>query len=72
MIKSFRHKGQRFYTADSKVGIVPEHAKKLRLQLNMLALAAGPGDMVSPGWFCTLFVGVSNITGPFESTETGD
>jgi len=52
MIKSFKHKGlEKFYTTGSKAGIIPEHAKKLRLQLNMLALATAPEDMISPGWF---------------------
>jgi len=51
MIKSFKHAGlERFYTKDSKAGINPAHAKKLRDQLTALDAAERPGDMSAPGW----------------------
>ena len=51
MIKSFRHAGlEKFYKRDSKAGIVPSHAKKLRDQLTTLDAAEKPGDMNAPGW----------------------
>lgn len=52
MIKSFKHKGlEKFYVSGSKAGIIPDHAKRLRLQLNTLALASSPEDVATPGWF---------------------
>jgi proteic killer suppression protein len=37
MIKSFRHAGlEKFYKTDSKAGIQPNHAQKLRVQLTAL------------------------------------
>jgi proteic killer suppression protein len=51
MIKSFRHAGvERFFLTDSKSGIQPKHAKRLRLQLTTLDAATGPNDMNLPGW----------------------
>ena len=51
MIKSFKHAGlERFYRTDSKAGIIPAHAKKLRAQLTALDAAAKPGDVNAPGW----------------------
>jgi toxin HigB-1 len=51
MIKSFKHAGlERFYAKDSKSGIHPAHAKKLRDQLSVLDAAERPGDMGAPGW----------------------
>ncbi len=51
MIKSFRHAGlEKFYKNDSKAGINPSHAKKLRKQLASLDAAAKPEDMNAPGW----------------------
>jgi proteic killer suppression protein len=52
MIKSFKHKGlEKFYATDSKAGIIPEHAKKLRQQLSFLDEAVNPQDMNYAGWF---------------------
>jgi proteic killer suppression protein len=49
MIKSFRHAGlERFFKTDSKAGIQPDHAHKLRLQLTALNEARGPSDMANP------------------------
>jgi proteic killer suppression protein len=49
MIKSFRHAGlDSFYRSDSKAGIQPAHATKLRRQLTLLA---SPKDMNVPGWY---------------------
>lgn len=51
MIKSFRHAGlEKFYKTDSKAGIQPEHATKLRRQLTLLDASASPQDMNVPGW----------------------
>jgi proteic killer suppression protein len=51
MIKSFKHRGlEKFYNTDSKAGIIPGHANKLRLQLTALDLATVPGDLARPGW----------------------
>ena len=51
MIKSFQHAGlEKFYTKDSKAGINPSHAKKLRAQLTALDAAGEVTDMALPGW----------------------
>ena len=51
MIKSFRHAGlEKFYRTDSKAGIQPEHATKLRRQLTLLDASTSPKDMNVPGW----------------------
>jgi proteic killer suppression protein len=51
MIKSFKHSGlEKFYETDSKAGIIPAHAKKLRDQLSMLDLATKPSDLDKSGW----------------------
>ena len=51
MLKSFKHRGlEKFFTEDSKAGIQPDHAKKLRLQLTALNSAKKPTDMDAPGW----------------------
>lgn len=51
MIKSFKHKGlEKFYATDSKAGIIPAHADKLRDQLSTLNLATSPFDMDNRGW----------------------
>lgn len=51
MIRSFRHDGiERFFRTGSVAGIQPKHAKRLRLQLGRLDMAAGPRDMDFSGW----------------------
>ncbi len=51
MIKSFKHAGlKKFYETDTKAGIIPSHAKKLRNQLSVLDVATKPGDMNKSGW----------------------
>ena len=51
MIKSFKHKGlEKFYLTDSKAGIIPAHAEKLRDQLTALAFAESARDMDHQGW----------------------
>jgi proteic killer suppression protein len=51
LIKSFKHKGlEKFYLTDSKAGIQPTHAVKLRRQLTELSLAQKPLDVDVPGW----------------------
>ena len=50
MIKSFRHAGlENFYRTDSKAGIQPAHATKLRRQITLLDASASPQDMNVPG-----------------------
>lgn len=52
MIKSFKHKGlEKFYQTDSKAGIIPAHAKRLRQQLTFLTRAVRPKEMDVEGWF---------------------
>jgi proteic killer suppression protein len=49
VIKSFRHAGlEKFFKTDSKAGIQPHHAQKLRVQLTALNEAKGPSDMATP------------------------
>jgi proteic killer suppression protein len=51
MIKSFKHKGlEKFFLTDSKAGIQPAHANKLRKQLTFLNIAQQPSDMGQAGW----------------------
>ncbi|HXS12217.1 MAG TPA: type II toxin-antitoxin system RelE/ParE family toxin [Acidobacteriaceae bacterium] len=51
MIKSFKHKGlEHFFFTGSKAGILPEHTKKLTVQLGYLNIAREPGDMGVSGW----------------------
>jgi toxin HigB-1 len=51
VIKSFRHAGlEHFYRTDSKAGIQPAHATKLRRQLSLLDASASPKQMDVPGW----------------------
>lgn len=50
MIRSFSHKGlERFFTDGNKAGIRPEHAKRLRLILGLLAAAREVRDLSFPG-----------------------
>lgn len=51
MIKSFRHKGiEDFFRTESKAGIQPKHAPKLKFQLFALNNAKSAKDMIAPGW----------------------
>lgn len=51
MIVSFRHKGlKKFFQTGSTVGIQPQQAKRLRLQLVALDTAATIEDMNIPGF----------------------
>ena len=51
MIRSFRHVGlEAFFRTGAKAGIRPEHAKRLRLQLEHLHRSGKPSDMNLPGW----------------------
>jgi proteic killer suppression protein len=51
VIKSFRHAGlERFFHTDSKAGIQPAHATKLRRQLSLLDASTSPKQMDVPGW----------------------
>jgi proteic killer suppression protein len=49
MVKSFRHAGlEKFFKTDSKAGIQPHHAQKLRVQLTALNEAKQPSDLATP------------------------
>lgn len=51
MIKGFAHKGlAAFYETGSLKGIVPQHARKLRLILTTLDDAASPDDVDLPAF----------------------
>lgn len=51
MIRTFRHKGLKsFFESGSKAGIRPNHASKLRRQLERLEIAKDPDDMNVAGW----------------------
>jgi toxin HigB-1 len=51
VIKSFRHKGvEQFFKTESKSGIQPKHAERLRKQLFALDNAKTPNDMNAPVW----------------------
>jgi proteic killer suppression protein len=51
VIRSFLHNGiERFFLSGSKAGIQPQHAKRLRLQLERLHRAATAQDMNLPNW----------------------
>jgi Plasmid maintenance system killer protein len=51
VIRSFRHKElAALYRTDSKAGVQPAHAAKLRRQLAKLDTVANPQDMDIPGW----------------------
>ena len=50
MIRSFRHKGLAdFFATGSVRRVQPKHAKRLRLILTMLNVAAHAGQMAAPG-----------------------
>ena len=53
MIKSFKHAGlEKFFLTESKAGIQPEHAKRLKDILGRLHVATAPKQMDIPGsWF---------------------
>lgn len=51
MIKSFKHKGLRQYFENgSTAGIMPQHAKKLKVQLAVLNQADKVSDLDLPGY----------------------
>jgi proteic killer suppression protein len=51
VIQSFRHKGlRRFYESGGLGGILPKHAKRLRMLLAALDTAHVIGDMDVPGF----------------------
>lgn len=51
MIKSFKHKGLRqYFETGSTAGIMPQHAKKLKVQLAVLNEADKVGDLDLPGY----------------------
>ncbi|MFF2051066.1 type II toxin-antitoxin system RelE/ParE family toxin [Leifsonia sp. NPDC058194] len=60
MIRSFTHKGlAAYYRSGSVKGIVPQHAKRLRLILSVLDDAAVPADVDLPAF------GLHSLKGDF-------
>lgn len=71
MIKSFRHKGvEDFFRTESKAGIQPKHAQKLKLQLFVLNNAKSAKDMNAPGWNLHPLRG--NLEGHWSVTVNGN
>ena len=71
MIKSFHHAGlEKFYRKDSKAGINPSHAKKLRKLLTALDAAAQSEDMNVPGWDLHPLKG--NLAGHWSGSVNGN
>lgn len=71
MIKSFRHKGvEDFFRAESKAGIQPKHARKLKIQLFVLNNAKSVRDMNAPGWNLHPLHG--NLEGHWSVTVNGN
>lgn len=51
MIASFHHKGlESFYTSDSKAGILPDQAKRLRRRLDVMNQAQTIEELNVPGF----------------------
>ncbi|OON41480.1 Killer protein [Izhakiella australiensis] len=51
MIKSFKHKGlKQYFETGSTAGIMPQHAKKLKVQLAFLNQADKASDLDLPGY----------------------
>ena len=51
MIRSWQHKGlKKFYDTGSKSGINPDHAKRLKILLQLLNAANKPECMDAPGF----------------------
>jgi proteic killer suppression protein len=51
VIKSFKHDGvERFFKTESRAGIQPKHAARLKLQLSLLNAAESAQEMNLPGW----------------------
>jgi proteic killer suppression protein len=71
MIKSFKHRGlEKFYNTDSKAGIIPAHAKKLRDQLAVLDVATKPADLDKSGWQLHPLTG--NLAGHWSISVNGN
>lgn len=51
MIKSWKHKGiRRFYLSDDKSGIIADHAKRIKIILQLLDAANSPNRLNLPGF----------------------
>jgi proteic killer suppression protein len=51
MIKSWKHKGiKRFYLSDDKSGIIADHAKRIKVILQLLDAANSPNRLNLPGF----------------------
>ena len=71
MIRSFKHKGlAKFFKTGSTAGIQAAHAKRLRLILGRLYVAAGAKDMDLPGLRLPELSG--NRTGIWSVTVSGN
>jgi proteic killer suppression protein len=71
VIKSFRHKGvEDFFKTESKAGIQPKHANRLKVQLFALNSAKSEKDMNAPGWGLHPLRG--NLEGHWSITVNGN
>jgi toxin HigB-1 len=71
VIKTFRHKGvEDFFKTESKAGIQPKHANRLKLQLFALNNAKSEKDMNAPGWGLHPLHG--NLEGHWSITVNGN
>jgi proteic killer suppression protein len=71
VIKGFRHRGiEKFFTSESKSGIQPKHANRLRILLTTLNLATNPMDMNREGWGWHPLKG--DLSGHYSVTVNGD
>jgi proteic killer suppression protein len=71
VIKTFRHKGvEDFFKTESKAGIQPKHANRLKFQLLALNNAKSAKDMNAPGWGLHPLQG--NMEGHWSITVNGN
>lgn len=71
MIKTFKHKGlELFSETDSKAGIQPHHASKLKRQLLRLDIAKSHEDMNVPVWNLHSLTG--DLAGHFSIAVNGN
>jgi len=71
MIKSWKHKGLRiFYESGSKEGILPAHARRLKIILQLLDAAATPHCLELPGMHFHSLKG--NLTDFYSVRDSGN
>lgn len=71
MIKTWQHKGLKdFFSSGSKKGIIPDHAKRLKIILQRLNAAIRAKDMNTPGMRFHELKG--DLAGYFSVTVSGN